>query len=77
MGERLTWEEIQEKYPDTWLGLVDVKYVDNDGATIESAVVKYTDKSKDELGMMAYAGEIVSKYSTPEGIFQLGVVGVF
>ena len=49
MKERLTWEEIGEKYPDQWVGLVDVKYENNDGITIESAVVKYTDKSHDEL----------------------------
>lgn len=27
MGERMTWEEIQEKYPDQWVGLVDVEWV--------------------------------------------------
>ena len=27
MGERMTWEEIQEKYPDQWVGLVDVGMV--------------------------------------------------
>lgn len=26
MGERMTWEEIQEKYPDQWVGLVDVEW---------------------------------------------------
>lgn len=26
MTKRLTWEQIQEKYPDQWVGLVDVKY---------------------------------------------------
>ncbi len=24
--ERLTWKEIQEKYPDQWVGLTDVEY---------------------------------------------------
>lgn len=24
-SERLTWEQMQERYPDQWLGLVDVK----------------------------------------------------
>ena len=38
MSERLTWEEIQERYPDQWVGLADVKYVDDDGIPIESAV---------------------------------------
>ncbi len=74
MGERLTWDEMQEKYPDMWLGLVDVKYVNDDGISVESAVVKYTNKTKTELGYMALAGEIVPRYTTPDSIFQLGAV---
>ena len=49
MLERLTWKQIQEKYPDQWVGLVDVKYVNDDNATIESAVVKYYDRTQGEL----------------------------
>jgi hypothetical protein len=75
MSERLTWEEIQERYPDQWVGLVDVKYVDDDGISIESAVIKYLDKTKSELTMKALNGEIVSRYTTPDHIFQLGMLG--
>lgn len=75
-GQRMTWEEIQEKYPDNWVGLVDVKYVDDDGISIESAVIKYLDKSKSELTKKALNGEIVSRYTTPDNIFQLGMLGV-
>ena len=38
-GKRLTWKEIAEKYPNTWVGLNDVKFENDDGANIESAVV--------------------------------------
>lgn len=76
MEERLTWKQIQEKYPDKWVGLVDVKYVNDDGVSVESAVVKYTDKSKDELTVMAIEGQAVSRYTTPDNVFQLGMVGV-
>ena len=76
-GERLTWEEIQRKYPDQWVGLVDVKYVDDDGISIGSAVVKYTDRPKGELTRMMLDGEIISRYTTPDHAFQLGMVGVF
>lgn len=75
-GQRMTWEEIQEKYPDKWVGLVDVKYVDDDGISIESAVIKYLDKSKSELTKKSLNGEIVSRYTTPDNIFQLGMLGV-
>lgn len=76
MTGRMTWKEIQEKYPDQWVGLTDVKYIDNDGISIESAVIKYLDKAKGELTRLALQGEIVSRYTTPDHIFQLGMVEV-
>jgi len=76
MGDRMTWEEIQKKYPDQWVGLVDVKYVDDDAISVESAVVKYTDKSKSDLTRLVLKGEIISRYTTPDNIFQMGMIGV-
>lgn len=35
--ERMTWEQIQKKYPDQWVGLVDVQYQNDDGISVESA----------------------------------------
>ena len=46
--ERLTWKEIEERYPDTWVGLSNVKFVNNDGANIETAVVSEIG-TRDEL----------------------------
>lgn len=79
MEERMTWEEIQEKYPDQWVGLIDVEYEPNNDATIKTAVVKYADKSKDELTMMQIQtnGEILGRYTTLDNIFQLGIAGYF
>ena len=79
MEERMTWEEIQEKYPDQWVGLIDVEYEPNNDATIKNAVVNYADKSKDELTMMQIQtnGEILGRYTTPDNIFQLGIAGYF
>jgi len=79
MEERMTWEEIQEKYPDQWVGLIDVEYEPNNDATIKTAVVKYADKSKDELTMMQIQtnGEILGRYTTQDNIFQLGIAGYF
>ena len=73
---RMTWEEIQKKYPDQWIGLVDVKYHNDDGISIESGIVKYTDMPKGELTRRMLAGEIVSRYTTPDNAFQLGMVGM-
>ena len=76
--ERLTWKQIQEKYPDQWVGLVDIEFEPNNRSTIKSAIVKYTDKSKDELTEMQILtkGETMGIYTTPDNCFQLGMIGV-
>lgn len=73
MTERLTWKEIQEKYPDQWVGLVDIKQ--KNASNIEFAVVKYTDKTKDGLLVMQIENKIFSCYTTPDHVFQLGIMG--
>ena len=74
--ERMTWEQIQKKYPNQWVGLVDVRYQNDDGISVESAIVKYTDKTKSELTRLVLKGEIISRHTNPEGHLQLGMVGV-
>ena len=76
MFERLTWEQIQEKYLNQWVGLLDVKYMNDDGISIESAIVKYSDLSRTELTKRMLSGEIVSRYTTPDDCCQLGCLGV-
>lgn len=76
MEERLTWEQIQEKYPDQWIGLVNVKYIDNDGISVESAIVKYIGLTRDELTEMMIDGKCISRFTTPDNVFQLGMIGV-
>lgn len=76
MLERLTWEQIQEKYPSQWIGLRDVKYIDDDGISIESAIVKYSDLSRTELTKRMLSGEIVSRYTTSDDCCQLGCLKV-
>lgn len=42
-SERLTWKQIQEKYPDQWIGVTDIVFEDENAKTdIASAVVKLT-----------------------------------
>lgn len=79
MSERMAWKEIKEKYPDQWVGLTEVRYKPDNDATIESAVVLYTDKSKTELtGMQIHTnGRILAVYTTPDNVFQFGTVGFF
>ncbi len=73
MGERMQWNEIQERYPDQWVGLVDVE---RRGVTVVSAVVKYTDRSQGELARMQIDDDdLYSCYTTPDHLAPLGMVG--
>lgn len=65
--QRLTWNEIAEKYPDQWIGLSDIDW--EDGANIRSAVVKFTGKSSSELlEMQICTGNIQTIYTTLENL---------
>ncbi len=66
-----------KKYPNQWLGLKNVIYKDDDGVTMESAEIVYTDKSKEELLKMQISGVdgIIGWYTTEEGMM-LGMAGV-
>ena len=76
INERLTWNEIVEKYPDKWVGLVEIIREEN-SADIESAIVKYTSdtKTSDELLEMVFNNELeLSIYTTPDNCCQLGMI---
>ena len=75
---RMTWEEIKEKYPDQWVGLVDVEYEPDNDATIKSAVVMFTDKTVEELTLMQIQsnGEINAVYTTPDNVLFIGTMYV-
>lgn len=74
MGNKMTWSEIVMKYPDQWVGLVDVDWKNE--SNVRTAVVKYTDKTSDELAMMQLDDDnLYSVYTTPNNLGQLGIVG--
>lgn len=77
MAERLTREQMSKKYPNTWLGINNIKYKNDDGVTVESADIVYTDKTEDELLEMQIDGTdgIISWYTNDNGL-PLGVAGV-
>lgn len=66
LSERLTWQQIQEKYPSQWVGLNDVKYIDNDGISIESAIVAYKNRSREDLEMLQALGFTITRYTNPD-----------
>lgn len=63
---RLTRQQMAEKYPDRYLGITNIQYENNDGVTIESAEVLYTDKSDEELLTLQVSGteDIMCWYTT-------------
>ena len=63
LGTRMTWEEIKLNYPHQNVGLVDCL---PDPITMDSAIVKYTDKETSyfDLLKMALNGEIALRYTT-------------
>jgi len=65
---RLTWDEIQQKYPHQNVGLVDVEYTNGYGSAIRRAIVVCTDKEidRDEIAWKAINGELVMRYTTPD-----------
>lgn len=71
--ERLTREQMRERYPNQWVGLVDVKYQDDDGITVESGIVKYANKTRSQLMRLEAHNEVVRCYTSPGSGLQLGM----
>lgn len=62
-----------------WVGLDDVEWDAPDGSTVISAVVRYTNKTKDELTKIQIEtkGKIVARHTDPDAHFQMGAVEMF
>lgn len=73
MTERMTWPEIAKAYPNQWVGLTDVEREPDNYSTIKSAVVLYTNRSKDDLLLeqVQTNGKMIARYTNPNAIFQL------
>ena len=66
MNKRMTWQEIQSTYPNQWIGMTDVEW---NGGGVKSAIVKYVDKTGDELiGMQIADKNLYSKYTTSDNV---------
>ena len=69
--ERLTWDEIAKKYPDTWVGLKDIKFGDVNSANIETAVVAETGDRRDlRKSQFAHKLQMVRHTNPDSLIFQ-------
>ena len=72
----MDWKKIVKKYPNQWVGLTEVEYEEDNDATIKTAIVKYTNKLKDELTWMQFetSGALIGIYTTPDHVFSLGMI---
>lgn len=75
--ERLTRKQMAEKYPDQYLGIANMQYENNDGVTLESADVVYTNKTDEELLTLQVTGkeDIMCWYTTGNKI-RLGIMSL-
>ena len=74
---RLTRQQMAEEYPDRYLGITDIQYENNDGVTIESAEIIYTNKSEEELLTLQISGaeDIMCWYTTGSKV-NIGVMTI-
>lgn len=65
--ERLTWEQIQEKYPNQNVWLSDIETEEN-STCVKSAVIKYTSEntSSEELGIRSVLGEVMEVHTSKD-----------
>lgn len=75
-NERLTWDEIKEKYPHQNVGLVNIEPFEN-SVGVKSAIVICTDKTNtyEELVNMAIDGKIELMYTTMDEDELVGLIG--
>lgn len=65
--ERLTWQEIKDKYPHRYVGLINIEHGSN-SISVKKASVLCTDKDKtyEEMLKMAKNNEIDLRYTTAD-----------
>lgn len=64
MAERLTRQQMSEQYPNQYLGIRNPHYLNNDGITLTSAEVVYTDKTERELVLLQLEDASISIWYT-------------
>lgn len=74
MVERLTRQQMAEKYPNQYLGIRNPYYHNNDGITLTSAEVIYTNKTERELIMIQIEDKTISVWYTNDDTLPLGML---
>ena len=75
MSERLTWNEIKEKYPKQYVYLSDIEWAPDNDATILTAVVSFAAAEHDEAYLLrTVEGEFTERYTAPGTTLQMGAL---
>lgn len=74
--QRLTWEQIRAIYPDQWVALTDVEYMENDGINVKSAVVVCAMADSDYVGQRLRFMQEGKRYEYERTEDTRGFVGV-
>ncbi len=76
MTERLTREQMAEKYPNQWLGINNIEY-DEDNTTLLKADVVIINKTKEELKSLQFSNTGIVAWGTYEDSGDaLGAIGL-
>ena len=71
----MTWEEMQDKFPDQWIGVMDAEM---DGANVRSGIVEYIGKSMGELNaIQSERDNFISVYTGADSFVPRGAVEYF
>lgn len=77
MCERLSWQEIQRRYPRQFVYLEDVEWSPANSTTVLSAVVAYaSDQPDDDYQARTIRGEFYQKYTALGATLQMGALMV-
>lgn len=74
--QKLTWEQIRALYPDRWVALMDVEYMDDDGINVKSAVVVCSVSDDDYIAQRLKFVEEGAEYEYERTADIRGFVGV-
>lgn len=73
---RLTIQQIEEMYPNQWVGLTNVEWDSDNDAAILSADVTYTELNQSELLELQLSSDddVVPYFTTPDTVLQCGAL---
>ena len=74
MTTRMTWNEIVENYPESWVRLEDVEHTPGNDATVVSAIVTRVGDPSDQDIFDAMDGRSEEKYTYGGSVIRVGGV---